>query len=117
MVLTCVQEEVVLQVGDLAEPPVANRASVRPRPVVDVHVGLEVARGGERLLAQLALVGLLLKLVNVLPKKGLNSRIHIAIFLKERCKTFVSRHQDFIAKSSFLWTCPLICQTKTAYRL
>ncbi len=50
----------VLEVGDLAEPAVADRAPVRPGAVVDVHVRLEVARGGEGLLAQLALVGLLL---------------------------------------------------------
>ena len=38
--ITCVQEEMVPEVCDLAESPVANVTSVWPRPVVDVHVGL-----------------------------------------------------------------------------
>lgn len=58
---TCVQEQVVLEVGVFAEAPVADVAFERPRAVVDVHVRLEVARRRERLGAQTALVGLLLE--------------------------------------------------------
>ena len=59
--LTRVEEEVVLEVGLLAEPAVADVALEGPRARVHVSVRLEVARRGERLGAHRALVGLLLK--------------------------------------------------------
>ena len=58
--LARVQEEVVPQVGGLAEAPAAHRAAVRPRPAVDVRVRPQVPRRGEGLPADAALVGLLL---------------------------------------------------------
>ncbi len=51
----------VLEVGLLAEPPVADMALEGPRPGVDVGVRLQIARGGEGLRAHGALVGLLLR--------------------------------------------------------
>ena len=51
----------VPEVCDLAESPVADVAAMRPRPVVHVHVGLEVSGRGERLLAELTFVRLLLR--------------------------------------------------------
>ena len=64
LVLTRVQKHVVLEVGEFAEAPSARLAVVGPGPVVDVHVGAEVAGGREGLLAHGALVGLLLEIKN-----------------------------------------------------
>ena len=55
------KEEVVLEVGLLAEPAVADVALEGPRAGVDVGVRLEIAGGGERLGAHRALVRLLLR--------------------------------------------------------
>lgn len=62
--LTCVQEQMVFEIGDLAESPVTNGTSVRPGSIVNVHVGFQVARGGKRFLAQFAFVGLFLEIRN-----------------------------------------------------
>ena len=51
----------VLEVGEFGEPAVAHLTLVGPAAVMHLHVGLEVARGGERLGAQGALVRLLLE--------------------------------------------------------
>lgn len=55
------QKQVVLEVGVLAESPVAEVATVRPGPTVDVRVTLQVTGSRERLGADRALVGLLLQ--------------------------------------------------------
>ena len=60
--LTRVEEEVVLEVGLLAEPAVADVALEGPRARVHVRVRLEVARRRERLGAHRALVRLLLQI-------------------------------------------------------
>jgi hypothetical protein len=36
--LTCVQKQVILQVGVLTEPPVADVALEWPGPIVNIHV-------------------------------------------------------------------------------
>ena len=54
------QEEVVLEVGLLAEAPVTDVTAEGPGAAVDVHVTPQVTRRGERLGAQRALMGLLL---------------------------------------------------------
>lgn len=54
------QEEVVLEVGVFAEASVADVTLEGPGAVVDVHVGLEISGGWERLRAQTALVRLFL---------------------------------------------------------
>ena len=64
----------VFEIGDFAESPVADVAAVGPGPVVDVHVGLEVAGRRETLLAQLALMWLVLE--NKERKKILVQFIH-----------------------------------------
>lgn len=51
----------ILQVGVLAEPPIADVAFKGPGPVVNIHVRFEVPRCGERLGAQSTLVRLLLQ--------------------------------------------------------
>ncbi len=56
-----VQQQMVLEVRLLREAAVADVALVGPRPVVDVHVRLEIPRRRERLGAQRTLVRLLLK--------------------------------------------------------
>lgn len=58
--ITCMEEEVVLEVGVLRKAPAADVAPERPRPVVHVHVRLEVARGRKRLGTQRTLVRLFL---------------------------------------------------------
>ena len=63
--LTRVEEEVVLEVGLLAEPAVADVALEGPRARVHVRVRLEVARRRERLGAHRALVRLLLKIIRM----------------------------------------------------
>ena len=55
------KQNVVFQVGLLAESPVTNVAFERPGAVMDVHMAAEVPRGGEGLGAQRTLVGLLLQ--------------------------------------------------------
>ena len=60
-VLTCVQEQVILEVGVLAEPSVADVALEGPGPIVNIHVRFEVPRRRERLGAQTTFVGLLLQ--------------------------------------------------------
>ena len=55
------QQEVILEVGLLAEPPVADVTLEGPRAGVHVRVGLEVSRRGKRLGAHGALVRLLLR--------------------------------------------------------
>lgn len=55
------QKQVILQVGVLAKPSIADVAFEGPRPIVNVHVRFEVPRCGERLGAQSAFVGLLLQ--------------------------------------------------------
>ena len=50
----------VLEVGLLAEAPVADVAAEGPGAAVDVHVTAQVPRGREGLGAQRALMGLLL---------------------------------------------------------
>ena len=56
-----VEQEVVLQVRLFAEASVTDVTLVRPGPVVDVHVRLEVSGSRERLGAQGTLMGLLLE--------------------------------------------------------
>ena len=51
----------VLEVGVLTEAPVTHVTLIRPRPIVNVHVRLEVAWCRERLGTQGALVGLVLE--------------------------------------------------------
>ena len=58
---TCVQEEMVFEIGNLAETSVTDWTSVGPGSVVDVHVRFEISRSWKRFLAQLALMGLLLE--------------------------------------------------------
>lgn len=55
------KQNVVFQVGLLAESPVTNVALERPGAVMDVHMAAEVPGGGEGLGAQRTLVGLLLQ--------------------------------------------------------
>ena len=59
--ITSVEEKVVFEIGHFAESSVANCAPVWPGSIVNVLVGFQVSRGGERFLAQLTLVGLVLK--------------------------------------------------------
>lgn len=59
--ITSVKEQMVFEVGHFAESSVADVASVWPGSVVNVLVGFEVSRSGERLLAQRTLVRLVLK--------------------------------------------------------
>ena len=54
--LTCVQEEVILQVRLLGEASGADVTLERPGPVVDVHVRLEITRRREGLGAEAAFV-------------------------------------------------------------
>jgi hypothetical protein len=61
VVLTCVQEQVILKVGVLAEPSVADVALERPGPIVNVHVRFEVPGCRERLGAQSTFMRLLLQ--------------------------------------------------------
>lgn len=58
---TCVQEEVIFQIGVLGKASGADVAFERPRSAVHVHMGLEIAGRRERLGAQIALVRLLLQ--------------------------------------------------------
>jgi len=60
-VLTCVQEQVILEVGVLAEPSVADVALEGPGPIVDIHVRFEVPGCRERLGAQATFMRLLLQ--------------------------------------------------------
>ena len=62
--LTCMEEQVVLEVGVLAEAAVADVTFERPRTAVDVHVRLEIPRRRERLGAQRTLVWFILKIPN-----------------------------------------------------
>lgn len=58
---TCVQKEVIFQIGVLGKTAGADVALERPRAAVHVHVRLEIAGRWERLGAQIALVRLLLQ--------------------------------------------------------
>lgn len=58
--VSCMQEEMVLEIGLLAEAPVANMTLKWPGAAVNVHVALEVTGRWERFGAQRALVRLLL---------------------------------------------------------
>lgn len=51
----------VLEVGVLAEAAITDMAFERPRPIVDVHMRLEVPWRRERLRTESALVWLLLQ--------------------------------------------------------
>ena len=55
------KQNVVFQVGLLAESPVTNVALERPGAIMDVHMAAEVPGGWEGLGAQRTLVGLLLQ--------------------------------------------------------
>ena len=57
------KQHVILEIGLFAESTTAHVAFVRPRPAVNVHVALEVARSRKRLGAQRTLVWLLLRAV------------------------------------------------------
>jgi hypothetical protein len=65
--LTCVQEQVVLEIGVFAETPVADMALEGPGPIVDVHMRFEVSWCRERLGAQTTLMGLFLQQRHVEP--------------------------------------------------
>ena len=58
---TCVQEEMVFEIGNLAEAAITDVTAMGPRSVVYVHVGLEITGCRETLLTKLALVGFVLK--------------------------------------------------------
>lgn len=58
---TCVQKEVIFQIGVLGKASGADVAFERPRAAVHVHMGLKIAGRWERLGAQIALVRLLLE--------------------------------------------------------
>lgn len=60
-VLTCVQEQVILKVGMLAEPSVAYVTLEWPGPIVNIHVRFEVPGCRERLGAQSTFMRLLLQ--------------------------------------------------------
>jgi hypothetical protein len=60
-VLTCVQKQVILEVGVLAEPSVADVALEGPGPIVNIHVRFEVPGCRERLGAQATFMRLLLQ--------------------------------------------------------
>jgi len=60
-VLTCVQEQVILEVGVLAEPSVTDVALEGPGPIVNIHVRFEVPGCRERLGAQATFMRLLLQ--------------------------------------------------------
>jgi hypothetical protein len=60
-VVTCVQEQVILEVGVLAEPSVADVALEGPGPIVNIHVRFEVPGCRERLGAQATFMRLLLQ--------------------------------------------------------
>ena len=64
--LTCVQQQVVLQVGLLAESPVTDVALVGPRAAVHVHVRAQIPGGRERLGAHGALVWLVLETLGLI---------------------------------------------------
>lgn len=59
--LTCVQKQVILEVGVLAEPSVADMALEGPGPIVNIHVRFEVPGCRERLGAQATFMRLLLQ--------------------------------------------------------
>lgn len=54
--LTCVQEEMVFEVGVLGKAARANVALERPRSTVNVHMGLEIAGRWKRFGTQTAFV-------------------------------------------------------------
>jgi hypothetical protein len=56
---------VVLEVGVLAEPPVADVALEGPGPIVDIHVRFKVPWRWERLGAKSTLVGLFLQQTDI----------------------------------------------------
>jgi hypothetical protein len=60
-VLTCVEEQMILKVGVLAEPSVADVALEGPGAIVNIHVRFEVPGSRERLGAQSTFMGLLLQ--------------------------------------------------------
>lgn len=60
-VLTCVQEQVILEVGVFAEPSVTDVALEGPGPIVNIHVRFEVPGCRERLGAQATFMRLLLQ--------------------------------------------------------
>lgn len=62
--ITCVEEEVVAQIGLFAEAALADMALEGPAATVNVHVRFQIARRRKRFVAHGALVRLLLSISN-----------------------------------------------------